>query len=139
MYVLDSDTLSLVHSGSGLLNERVAKLDPVEVGVSLVTRIEILRARFDFVLKAADGEQLLRAQFWLHQSEQLLSRYSVVSFDENSAAELDRLRAIKKLKKIGRADLLIASVVLANRAVLVTRNLKHFRQIPGLKVENWAN
>jgi predicted nucleic acid-binding protein len=27
----------------------------------------------------------------------------------------------------------------ASRATLVTRNLRHFRPIPGLKLENWAD
>ena len=45
----------------------------------------------------------------------------------------------KKLKKIGRADLLIACITLAQRATLVTRNLKDFRQVPGLPVENWLD
>jgi tRNA(fMet)-specific endonuclease VapC len=45
----------------------------------------------------------------------------------------------KKLRKIGRADLLIAAISLANRATVVSRNLKDFRQVPGLRVENWAD
>jgi phosphopantetheine adenylyltransferase len=32
-----------------------------------------------------------------------------------------------------------ASITLANRATLVTRNLRHFKQIPGLKLENWVD
>ncbi|MBV9385010.1 MAG: type II toxin-antitoxin system VapC family toxin [Chroococcidiopsidaceae cyanobacterium CP_BM_ER_R8_30] len=46
----------------------------------------------------------------------------------------DRLRIIPKLQKIGRADLPIASIALANQAILVTRNLRHFKQIPGVKL-----
>ena len=42
-------------------------------------------------------------------------------------------------RKIGRADLLIASIVLANRATLVTRNVRHFRQIHGITVINWVD
>jgi tRNA(fMet)-specific endonuclease VapC len=41
--------------------------------------------------------------------------------------------------KIGRADLLVASIALANRATLVTRNLRHFREVPGLSLENWVD
>jgi len=35
--------------------------------------------------------------------------------------------------------LLIASIALANDALLVTRNLRHFRQVPNLRLENWAD
>jgi tRNA(fMet)-specific endonuclease VapC len=49
------------------------------------------------------------------------------------------LRQNKKLKKIGRPDLLIAAITLAARGTLVTRNLKDFRLVPGLRVENWAD
>ena len=31
----------------------------------------------------------------------------------------------------------IASIALVHQATLVTRNLRHFRQVPGLKVVNW--
>ncbi|MGH9677814.1 MAG: type II toxin-antitoxin system VapC family toxin, partial [Candidatus Acidiferrum sp.] len=48
-------------------------------------------------------------------------------------------RQDRKFRKIGRADLLIAAITLANRATLVTRNLRHFRVIGGLRVENWAD
>jgi tRNA(fMet)-specific endonuclease VapC len=61
-----------------------------------------------------------------------------VPINAESAAEFDRLRHLKALKKIGRADLLIASIALAWRATLVTRNLRHFRQISGLILEDWA-
>ena len=35
--------------------------------------------------------------------------------------------------------LLIASITTANNATRVTHNLKHFRQVPGLKVVNWVD
>lgn len=35
-------------------------------------------------------------------------------------------------------SLLTASIVLANNATLVTRNVRHFAQIPDLKIVNWA-
>jgi len=43
------------------------------------------------------------------------------------------------LRKIGRADLLIASIALASSATLATRNLKDFAFVPGLRTENWAD
>lgn len=55
------------------------------------------------------------------------------------ACEFDRLRDNKSLRKIGRADLLIACIELAGQATLVTRNLRHFCMISGLHVLNWAD
>jgi tRNA(fMet)-specific endonuclease VapC len=63
----------------------------------------------------------------------------VVSLDEAAAVQFDRLRMVRSLRKVGRADLLIASIILANRATPVTRNLRHFKQVPGLIVTNWVD
>jgi tRNA(fMet)-specific endonuclease VapC len=70
---------------------------------------------------------------------QHMTRFRVVLFDAVAAAEFDQLRQTKGLKKIGRGDLLIASIALANKATLVTRNLKDYRKVPGLQLENWAD
>ena len=136
-YFLDTDTLSRLHAGDPRLREKKERFDASQVATTAVSRIEILQGRFDFVLKAADGEQLLRAVAWLLRSEELLHHIAVVPIDEDAAAEFDKLRRNRSLKKIGRADLLIVAVALARRATLVTRNLRHFRQVPGLRVENW--
>jgi tRNA(fMet)-specific endonuclease VapC len=105
-----------------------------------MTWIEILTGRFEFVRKAATGEELLRAQALLERTRGSLAAVeTVVLIDARAAAEFDALRQHKKLKKIGRGDLLIAAIALANRATLVSRNLKDFRQVPGLQVENWAD
>jgi tRNA(fMet)-specific endonuclease VapC len=34
-------------------------------------------------------------------------------------------------------DMKIAAIALASDAVLLSANLRDFRQVPGLKVENW--
>ena len=90
-------------------------------------------------LKAENGNQLQRAQHFLARSEQNLARFILIPIWSQAAAEFDKLRQNKKLKKIGRSDLLIASIALAHGATLVTRNRKHFQQVPGLQVENWAD
>ncbi len=35
------------------------------------------------------------------------------------------------------ADIFIAAIAVAHDAALVTRNLKHFERIEGLRIENW--
>ncbi len=137
MDLLDTDTLSRLHAGDPRLQERQQRVDPAQVATTAITRIEILQGRFDFVRKAADGAQLLRAFAWLARSEELLGHIPVLPINEVAAARFDQLRQHKKLKKVGRADLLIAAVALAHAATVVTRNLRHFRQVPGLQAENW--
>jgi len=84
------------------------------------------------------AEQLMRAQRRLLETESDLRKFITLTVDAAVAAEFDRLRLLKKLT-IGRADLLIAAITLANRATLVTRNQKDFRKVPGLWIENWAD
>lgn len=139
MYILDTDILSLIHAGDARIAQHQARVKSSDIATTIISRIEILRARYEFLLKADSGEQLLRAQLWLRRSEELLNQVKTVFFDNVAALEFDRLRKLKKIKKIGRADLLIASIAIANRATLVTRNLKHFRQVPDLNFENWEN
>jgi tRNA(fMet)-specific endonuclease VapC len=90
-------------------------------------------------LKAATGAELLHAQQWFTRTEELLAQILIIPFDETAARQFDRLRANKAYRKVGRADLLIASIVLASRATRVTRNTKHFRQIQGIMVVNWVD
>ena len=137
MNLLDTDSLSLLLTGHERLVQRVGQAE--QVAITIVTRIEILQGRFASILKAADGARLLQAQHWLSENERYLANWDVLRFDEAAIAEFDRLRALRRLKKIGRADLLIASISLSRRATLITRNLRHFSQVPGLRLENWAD
>ena len=139
MYLLDTDTLSHLHRGHPRVIARLNHITDPSVGTTIITRIELLRGRFDYALKAATSTELLRAQQLLARTEELLEKITITPFDKNAATHFDRLQKVKSLKKIGRADLLIASIALANRAILVTRNLRHFRKVPGLKVENWVD
>ena len=139
MHLLDTDTLTYLHAGHPKVIKRLQELADPDVATTMITRIEILRGRFDFVLKAADGAQLLRAQELLSRSEELLAQIVTLPLDEQTASEFDRLRSQKTLGKIGRADLLIASIALSRRAILVTRNVRHFAVIPNLTVVNWID
>jgi len=138
MILLDTDMVTLLNQNHPRVRQRAA-MEMDLLAIAVITRIEVLLGRFEFVLKAADGEQLQKAQRLLVKSDRELETLRIVPIDAAAAAEFDKLRQNAKLRKIGRADLLIACVALARRATLVTRNLKHFRQVPELKVENWAD
>lgn len=138
MILLDTDTFSLLGASHPKVTTRLAAATD-QVAITIVTRVEALQGRLAFLTRAATGAEVLRAQQWLLRTEADLARLPTVPFDTAAAAVFDRLLGTKGLKKIGRADLLIAAIALARRATLVTRNIKDFRPVPGLPTENWAD
>ena len=139
MFLLDTDILTLIHANHPRVAEYRHSIEPREIATSIVTRIEVLRGRFEALLKATDSAQLLRAQQFLWRTEELLDALRIIPFDDAAARAFDRLRVDKTLRKMGRADMLIASIALARGAILVTRNVRHFKPVSGLRVVNWAN
>jgi len=139
MHLLDTDTLTHLHAGHPRVMARLRDVSDPDVGTTIITKIELLRGRYDFLLKAATGDELLRAQRWLARTEELLAQVLIVPFDAPAATQFDHLRETTNLRKIGRADLLIASIALSHNAVLVTRNVAHFHQVPGLRVTDWVD
>lgn len=139
MRILDSDTLTHLHAGHARVVANLRTLDDPDVAITVVTKIELLRGRFEYLVKAATGSEIVRAQQLLTRTEELLAQLQILPFDANAALQFDRLRVQSSLRKIGRADILIASIALAQRAVLVTRNLRHFEQVPGLRLDNWVD
>ncbi len=139
MFILDTDILTLIQLDHPRAVHRLKQVDPDDVTTTIVTKIQMLRGRHDSVLKAASTSELLRAQERLSRLEELPDELEIIGIDAAAGREFERLRQNKKLKNIGRADLLIASVALAHRATLVSRNVRDFRQVPGLQIENWAD
>lgn len=139
LYLLDTDTLTHLHAGNANVINRLNSLEDAEIAITIITKIEILWGRIDYLLKAFSGEDLLKAQNLFSRSETLLNQLPVILINASSANQFDRLQNVSKYRKIGRADLLIASITLANQATLVTRNLRHFRQFPNLSLENWVD
>jgi tRNA(fMet)-specific endonuclease VapC len=68
-----------------------------------------------------------------------LAEIPCVDFDRNAASVYGRVRAAleKRGVLIGPYDLQIAAHALALGLVLVSDNVKEFRRVRALKVENW--
>jgi tRNA(fMet)-specific endonuclease VapC len=122
MTLLDTDILTHLMNGHERVRKRAEQAE--SIAITIVTRVEVLQGRFASLLKAADGEHLLLAQQWLEENERYLRGVQIVRFDAAAGDEFDKLRQNKKLKKIGRADLLIASIALAHQATLATHGTR---------------
>lgn len=137
MFLLDTDIATLAFHNHPMVLERIGRADR-PVCMPLPTRLELLRGRIESVLKAANEQNLLRAEELLARTESFCSGFTIIGIGSEAAKTFVRLLGDKKLKRIGRGDLLNSSVCLALGATLVTRNLKDYRSVPGLLIEDWT-
>ena len=139
MTILDTDIVSLLEKRDETVRARAAAArEAGPVTIAIVTRIERLRGRFDAVFKADSAANLLLMQTRLIETEKFLASFVVVPLDSVSGGHFARLSVNKPTRSMGRGDLLIACIALAHNAAVATRNVKDFRQVPGLKLEDWT-
>ncbi len=81
MYLLDTDTLTHLHAGNSNVIDRLKSVADADIGVTIITKVEILRGRIDYVLKAETDTNLLKAQELLFRTEQLLNDLAIVPID----------------------------------------------------------
>ncbi len=62
MHILDTDILTHLYAGHPRVIHSLQNLNDPDVCTTIVTKVELLRGRFDFLLKAATSTELLRAQ-----------------------------------------------------------------------------
>ena len=73
--------------------------------------------------------------------EQFLDSINIIDFTNKEARSTASIRsALKKAgTPIGAYDILIGATALANGLTLVTSNIREFKRIPNLSLENWRN
>jgi tRNA(fMet)-specific endonuclease VapC len=69
----------------------------------------------------------------------LMSKVAVVPFDDAATLRYGELRALleKRGTPIGPLDTLIAAHALSLKWPLATHDVREFRRVPGLRVEDW--
>jgi len=69
-----------------------------------------------------------------------LTPFQIINFDHESAEVSGRVRSDLERKGtvIGPYDLQIASIAIAHNLVSVTNNIKEFKRVDGLNLENWV-
>ncbi len=128
--MLDTDTASYAIRGNAPeIDARLRSLDVMEVCISAVTRAELR-----FGVRRLRGAKRLAAEV-----ERFLSGVHTLPWDEMAADEFADVRADLERggTPIGSMDTMIAAHAKAIDAILVTNNVRHFRLVKGLAVENW--
>jgi len=131
-YLFDTNTCSyVIHQRKGF-ESITRRMDGLRYGELVLSSIVLAELQFMVVKSAvpqAKREQLLR----------FLLQFYVAPFDESATLAYGQLRhqLERRGSPIGPLDTLIAAHALSLQATVVTNNVQHFWQVPGLAVENW--
>lgn len=131
-YLADTNVLGyFVRNSSAALQKRMlAALKKQEVAISAITRAE---TRFGLALLQPDDKRR-------HTIDLLLNELPVLPWTLQGADHYADIAAHlhKTGQPIGVMDTLIAAHALALGLPLVTHNTRHFKRVPGLKLEDWV-
>ena len=132
MYLFDTDALSQIikRSPSMTFIRKLASIPPEQQFTTTITIGEMVYGAYK-----SD-----RPEYFIDKLENLVWRnIQALPFDENAARVYGKVRA--QMEKRGivllEPDLRIASIALQHNFTIITGNIKHFKKVPGLAVENW--
>jgi tRNA(fMet)-specific endonuclease VapC len=136
LYVLDTDCLTLLLHGHTEICQQAATHDPADLAITIVTVEETLTGWYSQIRRAKKDGQLIRAYAALQQAVEFTSRVRILPMNLEALTGYHELRSAKP--RLGANDLRIAAIVLIHDAILVTRNMRDFKGILGLQLEDWS-
>jgi len=132
MYLFDTDTLSNIvkRKPSGRLLDKLEETPKAFQYTSAINVGEIYYG----ANKSSRKKQILKAF-----EEMVFPNVNILSFDRQSGRVFGILKAELEARGIGcsEPDLRIATVAIQYSFTLITGNTKHFKNIPGLRIEDW--
>src|SRR5947207_1297635 len=103
---------------------------------TIVSFQDQVRGWLGVINSAKNAAELLRGYDRLHLALKVYSDMTVLPYDGAAHAVFQLIRP--QYRRVGTMDLRIASIALVLGATLLTRNLRDFRQVPGLAAEDWS-
>jgi predicted nucleic acid-binding protein len=129
-YLLDTNICVYWLKGNEQIEQKILSVGIDNVALSFINVSELYYGAY----------KSKRIESNLNLVRQLSDQLSVVESDETISELFGQLKA--ELEGAGSiiddADLFIAACAKVHGLILVTNNIKHFKRIKGLKLENWA-
>ena len=130
MWMLDTDTVSYtMRNRPAGVRRQFESRNKADLAISSIVLAELL-----YGAARRENAAAIRGQINL-----LVQGITLLAWDAEAAAHFAEIRLA--LDSVGTPlaaqDLMIAAHARSLDAVLVTNNRKHFRRVPGLKLENW--
>jgi tRNA(fMet)-specific endonuclease VapC len=130
-YMLDTNIcIYLIKKHPVKTLHRLQQTDASEVCISAISVSEL-----EYGIEKSQKRDLNRLAL-----AEFLAPIEIFPFDEAAASRYGRIRAFleSKGRTIGPYDLQIAAHAFSRNLTLVTNNVREFKRVPQLSVENWA-
>ena len=138
--ILDTDHLTILLRESSEADRLLRRLDLLaaeDIVTTIVSFQEQVQGWLAFLNQSRRDEQILRAYAELEKIRRCFQEMNVLPFD---AAALDLSKSLRKrCGRLGTLDLRIASIARTIDSNLLSRNLRDFRRVPELVVEDWCS
>ena len=128
-YMLDTNIFSYMVNNSAKVLQRFARAEPDTISLSVISHGEIL---FGIQKQLPGATKLDRINY-------LLEQIPIALLSDTVATHYAKIRTELELagQPISPNDTWIAAHAINVGATLVTNNVREFKRVKGLKVENW--
>jgi|SRR5579883_2328218 len=136
LYILDTDILTLFREGQDSVCRHIASLPTEQIMTTVISVEEQLTGWYTLLRQVKHPSELAHAYNRLADAIRFVSRLQILTFPETAILRYQNLKSQKL--NIGKMDLRIAAIVLEHGGILVTRNTRDFKRVPGLVLEDWS-
>ena len=138
--LLDTDHLSVLQweeqPACNRLLERLDRLPPDDIATSIVSIHEQAQGWLAYLNRSRKRAHVVTAYIKLESIWRWFLRMNVLSYTDEAEVRYAELK--RQCRRLKTLDLRIASVALTTDSTLLSRNLRDFRQVPDLVVEDWT-
>jgi tRNA(fMet)-specific endonuclease VapC len=130
-YLLDTNIcIYIIKKSPSRVLEKLTSMQVGDAGISTITLSELEYG----VAKSSKPQQNRDALI------AFLTPFEILSYDQSAATHYGAIRSYleKKGILIGSMDLLIAAHALSLSLTMVTNNVREFKRVPDLRLENWS-
>ncbi len=138
-YLLDTNIVRAILDGEAFVAQNVLSVPAANLFLSAVAVEEMIRGRLAELNDAREGKSrigITLAYEWFLETIHLVHRFQILNYTDADEARYREFSAA--IKRVGRQDCRIAAQALNHGLVVVTRNTRHFAQVPNLQCDDWT-
>ena len=134
LHVLDTDMLTLFQKGHPAVCRRCAAAAPESLAITVIRVEEQFLGWYTRIRRANSDDELAVAYQGMAAFAAFIKELRILPF---GGPAIRRYKQLVKLKvKAGKNDLRIGATALQEDATVVTRNVRDFKRVPDLRIED---